>query len=224
MSFKRFKEDMKVHIPIKKEVLDRKIKHFEKYFKYKKIITELDNKISDFSSNLNDVDGLMKKLGGSLNLTESEKILEKIKQGESKTLEFKSSFSKNQFTNKHDPELIKASLKNVVAFANTNGGTLIIGVDDDGNILGIENDFYKNDDKYKLNFKNGLKEKIGSKIFGLIDYNILEVNSKLIFVVDIKKSDKAVFYEKKDFYVRNNPSCDKLLGNDMIEYIESRFK
>ena len=224
MSFKRFKEDMKVHVPIKEEVLERNNKNFEKYIKYKKIITEIEHKISDFSSNLNEVDSLMKKLGGSLNLTESEKILEKIKQGESKTLEFKSSFSKNQYTNKQDPELIKASLKNVVAFANTNGGTLLIGVDDDGNILGIENDFYKNDDKYKLDFKNRLKDKIGSKIFGLIDYNILEVNSKLIFVVDIKKSDKAVFYEKKDFYVRNNPSCDKLLGNDMIEYIESRFK
>ena len=48
-----------------------------------------------------------------------------ISQGESETIEFKTSFSK---------EVIET----VVAFANTKGGSIFIGVGDDGVILGVQ--------------------------------------------------------------------------------------
>ena len=35
--------------------------------------------------------------------------------------------------------LTKDIKKEIIAFANTNGGKIYIGVDDDGNIIGIDN-------------------------------------------------------------------------------------
>jgi ATP-dependent DNA helicase RecG len=59
-----------------------------------------------------------------MNMTETE-LLTLVQQGESETLEFKRSFD-------------KAAIETIAAFANTCGGTLFIGVEDNGNITGIE--------------------------------------------------------------------------------------
>src|SRR5215212_7186034 len=53
-------------------------------------------------------------------------ILEIIKQGESETVEFKSSLP---------PDKVVA--RDLTAFANTKGGIMLIGVDDNGEILGL---------------------------------------------------------------------------------------
>ncbi len=61
-----------------------------------------------------------------------------VRQQESKTLEFKSSLRwdlKND--QKDDKHITHASLKTIAAFLNTDGGDLLIGVADDGTVLGI---------------------------------------------------------------------------------------
>ncbi len=52
-----------------------------------------------------------------------KKIEELIKQGESETVEFKTSFGKD-------------AIETAVAFANTRGGSILIGVSDDGAVCG----------------------------------------------------------------------------------------
>lgn len=55
--------------------------------------------------------------------------LEEIKSGESKNVEFKRKL----------PDDSKKYMKTIVAYANTSGGKIIIGVDDDTrNIVGVE--------------------------------------------------------------------------------------
>ena len=51
-------------------------------------------------------------------------LLERIAAGESQTLEFKTSFD-------------KASIEPLVAFANTQGGTVLVGVTDAGSVQGV---------------------------------------------------------------------------------------
>ena len=57
--------------------------------------------------------------------------------------------------------------KTIAAFLNTEGGTLFVGVSDDGKILGIEDEMDllhgKNKDKFLLDFKNILNKEIGRK-------------------------------------------------------------
>nr|AGS53544.1 type I restriction-modification system M subunit [uncultured bacterium contig00062] len=74
-----------------------------------------------------------------------DRIKSLISNGESMRIEFKETFSKNakNIKNPRDPELIRESLKTIVAFLNTYGGTLLIGVTDKGEIKGVEDDFLK---------------------------------------------------------------------------------
>ena len=68
-------------------------------------------------------------------------LLWDFKRGESKTLEFKSTLRWNTKEDRKDDKVITHSaLKTVAAFLNTDGGDLLIGVRDDGSIIGIERD------------------------------------------------------------------------------------
>ena len=66
---------------------------------------------------------------------------ELIKRGESKTLEFKSTLRWSIKERKQDSRGVTfAGLKTVAAFLNAEGGDLILGVADDGSVVGIELD------------------------------------------------------------------------------------
>jgi hypothetical protein len=68
-------------------------------------------------------------------------IEDMISEGESDEVEFKGSLRwdfKQEIVSKKLEEVI---VKSVAAFANAQGGTLLIGVDDEGTILGLERDY-----------------------------------------------------------------------------------
>lgn len=157
-------------------------------------------------------------------LSEEDLILSLIRKGENKHIEFKETFSKNVQTGQKDKVIEKSSLKNIVGFLNADGGSLIIGVADNGTIKGIEDDFFQNADRYKLNFKNALNTKIGSEFYPLIDYDLFTVNGKVILKVECKASSNPCFYGEIEFYVRTNPATDRLEGKKQVDYIRTRFK
>ena len=93
---------------------------------------------------------------------------ELIKQGESKTLEFKSTLRWNLRENrKDDKRVTHAALKTIAAFLNTEGGDLLLGVADDGAIVGIESDGLEYEDKFMLHLaqvvRNGLGNRAGTQ-------------------------------------------------------------
>jgi hypothetical protein len=88
-----------------------------------------------------------------------------IAEGESDELEFKSSLRwdlKEQAVNKRLEDVI---MKSVAAFANGNGGTLLIGVKDDGEVLGLERDYSSlgegDRDKFELHLRSLLSQQFG---------------------------------------------------------------
>src|SRR5690606_36230912 len=100
-------------------------------------------------------------------------------------------------------------------------------VDDSGNVLGIEEDHFPNNDKFLLHFGNLFADKIGRSYIKYIDYQIVEVEGKDIFKVSCHRSDEPVFYkdnERQDeFYVRHGPSSLALSMSEFMEYAKDRF-
>ena len=68
-------------------------------------------------------------------------IREVVQRGESDSLEFKSSARWNMRTGKRDDAMETVIAKTVAAFMNSGGGTLLIGVDDDGRLIGMGPDY-----------------------------------------------------------------------------------
>jgi uncharacterized membrane protein (DUF2068 family) len=155
-----------------------------------------------------------------------EEIFEIIKTGENSKTEFKSSIRTNLYTNQFDKKMEHSILKTITAFLNTSGGNLLVGVDDQGKILGLESDKFQNSDRLALHASNLIKNHIGNSLLPFIKFQIIKIEDKTILRIKCKPSKKRVFlkYEgKEEFYIRNGPSSVKLEGSPLIEYIEHKF-
>ncbi|MBO5669365.1 MAG: ATP-binding protein, partial [Candidatus Methanomethylophilaceae archaeon] len=116
-----------------------------------------------------------------------------ISLGESDTLEFKSTLRTNLKTGEKDKRMEKAVLKTITAFLNTDGGTLLIGVTDDGEILGIDEKSFDNRDKMNLHMTNLLSSQIGDDFLPYIRFKLVEFDEKAVMRVTCKRSHTPVF-------------------------------
>lgn len=96
---------------------------------------------------------------------EEEKFEKLIKKGESDILEFKSSLIWDYKLNKPNKLLWHPILKTVAAFMNSEGGLLIVGAADNGDVLGLDKDFEtlskkKSWDEWMQHFINLFNENI----------------------------------------------------------------
>jgi hypothetical protein len=152
-------------------------------------------------------------------------LRELIGKGESSTLEFKSTMRMNLKTNQAGKEIELAWLKAATAFMNSEGGTLLLGVDDGGEYVGIEADNFENEDKYMLHFKNLINQHIGAEFTSYFEFGLIKINEKTIGILECKPSQKPVFLKNKNdehFYIRSGPSSIKLQTSKILEYIEDR--
>lgn len=156
-------------------------------------------------------------------LTEEERL---ISTGENDKLEFKSTLRWNLIADKADKAMEHSVLKTIVAFLNTEGGTLLVGVKDDGSILGIEKDQFLNEDKFLLHFANLLNERIGKEYVEHIHWGLKEVSEKKILRVDCDPSSTPAFLKGngEEFYVRNGPSSILLSTSEVLEYSRKHFR
>jgi len=156
----------------------------------------------------------------------SNEIYQLLRTGESETLEFKSTIRLNLKTGKNGKEIEIAWLKGVVGFMNTHGGILLIGIDDNSNILGIEADKFENEDKIRLHFKNLISQHIGLEFSNYINLTIDSIEGHTILVIECERANRPVFlFNKKeeDFYIRSGPASVKLSVSKVIRYVQNRY-
>jgi len=158
---------------------------------------------------------------------------ELIKRGESKTLEFKATLRWNLREDRKDDKVIThAVLKTVAAFLNTEGGDLLIGVADDGSVVGIAPDRFASDDEFTRHLAQVVRNGLGDRAGTCIDPKTQAVKGKTVCVVSCQRSPEPVFLKWKgveehpdgDFYMRSGPGTVKLPSDSAKEYIRTRFR
>jgi hypothetical protein len=155
-------------------------------------------------------------------------INELISQGEGDQVEFKSTFRWDIRQGKKNPAIEHASLKTIAAFLNSDGGDLLIGVEDDGNIIGVELDNFPNDDKFLLHLWSLIKSSIGQDVSPFIKTTLEKFDGKTVCRVHCEPSPKPIFLRQKgfdeSFYIRIGPSSGSLEISEALKYIADRFK
>ncbi|MFQ5474212.1 MAG: helix-turn-helix domain-containing protein [Candidatus Nanoarchaeia archaeon] len=150
-----------------------------------------------------------------------------IRQGEHDQLEFKATLRTNLHTGQADKMMVFSVLKTVVAYLNTEGGTLLVGVRDDGSIQGVEAEQFGSNDRLHLYITSLLKKNIGNEFVPFIRSKIVPLKGKYILKIDCLSSNKQVFLKQnnqEEFYIRNGPASVKLEGSKLIEYIRRRYR
>ena len=154
-----------------------------------------------------------------------DKVKELILNGENESLEIKSTLRfdlKEGIVNK---KLEYVVAKTISAFLNTEGGTLIIGVDDDNNILGLEKDTQtlnkQNVDGFELHLRQVIKKYLGDYFEKYIKVTFPKVDDKEICQIQISKSGKPVFVTfegRESFFVRNGNTSIPKNRQEQSEY------
>ena len=119
--------------------------------------------------------------------------------------------------------------KEIIAFANCNGGKLYIGVQDDGTVVGLDNP-----DGTALQISNMVRDAIKPDITMFLHYETLEENGKKIVAVDIQRgTDRPYYIAKKGMrpegvYVRQGysavPATDAAIRQMIKETDGDRFE
>ena len=160
-------------------------------------------------------------------LTDADRVMSLARKGESTTVEFKESFSLDVRKDSKEKYIELSALKTIVAFLNTNGGVLLVGVTDSGDMPGIRYEvekFYKSiDDAFLLHFKNQLKQRIGEQNYPFINHRLVDLGDANVLMVDCKPATSPCYLDGKEFYVRTNPATDKLEGPKLVEYVQNHF-
>lgn len=156
--------------------------------------------------------------------TSTEAIIHK---GESEMTEFKSTLRWHLYAERNDKEIEHACLKTIAAFLNSDGGTLLIGVDDDGELTGfMEYDQFDNPDKAMLHLTNIVKERIGTSSVRFLRMSVDTVGGEHVMRVDCKPSVVPVYLDHENdehFYVRTGPSTSELRPSEIAEYVQHQF-
>ena len=177
------------------------------------------------SSILSQLDEMLDIIGS---LTDADRFHSIVREGETKYVEFKETLSLDIKTQKKEKYIEDSALKTVVAFLNTDGGRLLIGVSDDKQITGLDAEIKKVHKKSLDNFlkhlKNIIKDRIGTQFYPFIEYQAIKVDTKYVLIIECKASKSECYLYGKDFYVRTNPATDYLNGPDLVEYVKVRFK
>ncbi len=151
-----------------------------------------------------------------------------IDLGESYNLEFKSTFRINLHTGKPDPRINHASCKSIAAFLNSGGGSLLVGVRDDGSIEGIESDGFENEDRFSLHFWSVVEPLLGLDLSPYLKTSFEVLDRRTVFRVKCSKSPRPVFLrpagKPEEFYIRIGPKSVQLSIEKALTYIGHRFE
>ncbi|MCK9299384.1 MAG: DUF262 domain-containing protein [Methanoculleus sp.] len=149
-----------------------------------------------------------------------------IDYGESESVEFKATLRTNLHTGATDTRMEMAVLKTLAGFLNTGGGTLVIGVLDDGTPLGLGADGFPSEDKMSLHLVNIVKARISPQALTAMHMHFEDYDGERVMVIRCQKSPAAVFVkdgEHERFYVRTGPSTTELKASETQDYIKQRF-
>ncbi|MEK6960527.1 MAG: RNA-binding domain-containing protein [Nanoarchaeota archaeon] len=177
-------------------------------------------------------DKLERCLDSLLDIT-PETIERLIRAGESNTVEFKATLNRNIITGNADPDMKMVVLRAISSFLNSNGGILLIGVNNDGSIRGIESDIDFHEEEYLRKIDGLVRTHITPQPIELVHSQTLECGGKKVICIECKRSDKPLFLDKiktskypdgKLFYIRDGSSSILLEGPDLLNYHYTHFQ
>ncbi len=194
----------------------------------------LEERRKMLAKNLN---GFLDKITATEETVAPVSLEDLIAEGESDELEFKSTLRWDVMEGTINKKLEEVIMKTVAAFANSQGGTLLIGVADDGEVQGLEPDYHSlggvDGDKFELHLRNLLNQQFGT---GFVTSKVVikfhEVGEKEVCQIETAAAKEPVILRVKDkngqpterFYARSGNSSQEIPLSEMNAYIKERFQ
>ena len=165
--------------------------------------------------------------------TVDQQVAAIIAAGESSRVEFKSSIRWDMRENRLNEPLKFSVIKTIAAFLNTEGGTLLVGVDDDRNVVGLKGDyglFRKADSRDALEnwLTTQLVEQFGKPATRHFTISFHDAAGTDVCRIEVQPSPEPVYVDEKTgkpplLYIRTGNATRALDIREIIEYSRHRW-
>jgi hypothetical protein len=154
-----------------------------------------------------------------------------IADGENKRVEFKSSLRWDMDEGKVNKVLEDVVVKTIAGFLNTEGGTLLIGVDNTGGAIGLAGDYGtlngQSRDAFELHLQQIVARDLGEALSAsYLTVNFHKIDGEDICQITVDPSDQPVYVENSNqalFYVRNGNLTRALPVDETVRYVQHRW-
>jgi hypothetical protein len=158
-----------------------------------------------------------------------------LEKGEGQQIEFKQTLRWDVRQGALHKRLEDQCLKAIAAFTNSKGGTLLIGVCDDGVVHGLDSDLAtlgESLDKFGLHLTGLIKDRFTASFrAGYVEVSFPTVDKKLVCRVDVKRSRKPVYLAISDgagaaterLIVRLGASSQEIPLSQVADYVRENF-
>jgi hypothetical protein len=152
-----------------------------------------------------------------------------LSKGEGESIEFKQTARLNVRTGEPDKAIERAVVKTIAAFLNGRGGTLLIGVNDEGIPVGLDGDLgtltqRPTLDGYEQFLRQTLANGIGTTMAASVNVTFPVVEDRAICMVQVPPAAKPVYADDgKVFYIRSGNTTRELSMEEAHGYVASRF-
>ena len=203
--------------------MDKNLWEIDRYEDFLKKRRELiAEKINDFMNQL------LQETKASRDMT----LDDFIETGERSTIEFKSSLRWDIRKDRINKDLEKVIVKTVAGFMNSESGTLLIGVMDDGQIFGIESDLKTlkkgNIDGFQQAVISLISDYLGTEFTKYAHINFEEKEEKMVCMIQVERAPQPVFSKSndrtKEFYIRAGNTTRLLDSREAHEYIQMHWE
>lgn len=157
-------------------------------------------------------------------------LKELIKQEEHEMLEFKSTLRWDIKGNKVNKLMEKSVFKTVAAFMNTDGGSIVLGVGDKKNLVGLEYDYASlgkpNSDGLENHFSHVFHSMIGSQFRYKVKLNWVAYQGKECCIINVGPSSVPVYLRyngREEFFIRTGNATTSLELSEATAYMKKRF-
>ena len=158
-------------------------------------------------------------------------ILDLLNKDEHENLEFKSTFRWDTRQNTVNKVLEKSVMKTIAAFLNSQGGHLVMVVDDNKAIVGLAADYgsliKKDADGFENHFTQVFRNMIGAEFRQFVKLNWSQADGKECCVVSVSPSHKPAYLKGdnngEEFYIRTGNGTTSLKLSEANDYIDSRW-
>jgi len=164
-------------------------------------------------------------------ISASLNVLDLLNKGEHENLEFKSTFRWDIRQNTVNRTLEKSVMKTIAAFLNSQGGQLVIGVDDNKTIVGLASDYdslnKKDADGFENHFTHIFHNMIGAEFRQFVKLTWSQADDKECCVISVAPSSKPAYLKNdsngEEFFIRTGNGTTSLKLSEAKTYIDSRW-
>jgi Putative DNA-binding domain len=160
-----------------------------------------------------------------------ERVRELLVRGEGPTIEYKSSLRWDYNEARVNKDLPKVIAKTLAAFLNSQGGTLLIGVNDGGELLGLEADIStlgkKSLDGFELAFRSVLASYLGEEVDSYVRLIFLLMDGNHVAVAECDAHPSPVYLRdgnRRELCIRSGNLTRSLDVAAAIAYVENHWR